>query len=557
MFFHTKKSFWILLIISVIFCLDLFIRNGRPSTFDGPTHLANIAQFTKALANGDFPVRWLDGFANYGMPMGIIVQQTTSYIGAGINLLFHNTVFSYNCIVLISTFLSSYLLFLFLTKYYSETASLIGSILFLFAPYRIINIYIRGALPEYVAQVFFPLVLLGLFYWIKQGKEKGLWLVGVGTTSILLTHPFTFVIGSFLFVPYGIWLCLEQRRKKDVPKRILLLFIPLLLSIGLSFYYLFPLFREIRFFYYGLQSHQIFPNQFVRLSQYISDHWFYFYKGDIEVRGHVIHFGFFELLLTAVSISIWVIKGMQQKKDSFLVWTIISFGILVFFTSQYATSFYNTIPLIGGIQHNWRMFTSIVYIPVFFLAYLLDQMPAEKRKYIFFLFLTCIFFMRIPQLYGKNYRIEPESAYYWTKTNLHGNILNTIWTGPTEKYPVQKQKGAIIAGQGKILSREERNSWRKYTVQAESQLRMADYTFYFPGWKVYIDKAPTIIEWQDENYRGVITYHIPPGKHDVLVVFSETKTRMIGNAVTLISIFSLFFASFFRKKMRFFRDILR
>jgi len=152
----------------------LFLSKGRPSTFDGPSHLANIAQFTKALQSGDFPVRWMDGFGNYGMPMAIIIQQTTSYLGAIITLFTHDIFISYNIVVLIGAFFSTYLLYCFFTLHFSEEAALLGATLFNFAPYRIINIYVRGALPEFFSHVFFPVVFIGLYLFIKKRSMKGL-----------------------------------------------------------------------------------------------------------------------------------------------------------------------------------------------------------------------------------------------------------------------------------------------------------------------------------------------------------------------------------------------
>ena len=70
-------NLFLLFIISLLFVLDLFINRGQTATFDGPTHLTNIAMFYKSMKGGEFHVTWTDGFANYGMPLGLIAQQIT------------------------------------------------------------------------------------------------------------------------------------------------------------------------------------------------------------------------------------------------------------------------------------------------------------------------------------------------------------------------------------------------------------------------------------------------------------------------------------------------
>lgn len=542
-FLHKYQYILFILIISGIFCLDLFVRVGRPSAFDAPTHLANIAQFTSALRDGDFPVRWFDGFANYGMPMGVIVQQTTSYLGAVFNLVFNNVVFSYNLVVFVGTFFSLLFLFKFLTFHFTKPAALLGVILFALAPYRIINIYVRGALPEYFAHVFFPLIFIGLSYWIKQREIKGLWIVLAGVVGILLTHPFTIVIGSFLFIPYALYLLFQKRGHVKGLIGVLLPLIPtLLLAVGLVAYYIIPLFVEIKYFYYGRSGQGLLPNQHLTLLNYIGDYWNYFTSHDIDVRGHVIHLGLLELFIIVSGLFFW---GSKDRKSRIIPALLGVLGILIFFTTQYANGIYTSIPFLGGVQHNWRMFTSIVFIVPIIAAHIVDR---TNSRVLISVIILSVLVMRVPQLYGKNYLLESDAKHYASIENLHGNILNTIWTGPTQDYPTKEMKGEIIEGRGQIVGRTEKNSQRKYTVQADTELRLVDNTFYFPGWRVYVNGGEVPIEFQDMNYRGVITYKVPPGKHTVEVVFTNTKIRLLGNTVTLGSIALLILIFFFNKK---------
>ena len=88
---------------------------------------------------------------------------------------------------------------------------------------------------------------------------------------------------------------------------------------------------------------------------------------------------------------------------------------------------------------------------------------------------------------------------------------------------------------GKIISSQVQNGKRMYKVSAQSDLQMVDYTFYFPGWHAYVDDIKTDIQFQDPAYRGVITYAVPKGEHEVKVVFEDTKIRIFGKIITLLS----------------------
>ena len=372
---------------------------------------------------------------------------------------------------------------------------------------------------------------------------KGLIYLFIGFVGVLLTHPFTLIIGIFLWIPYGIWLVWESKNMKFILKSMPSILLTIFLIFGVTAFYILPLVLEIKYFYYGTGSHFI-PGNFLTLKNYLGDQWAYFYKNDIEVRGNIIHLGLVELIIILWGALTLVFS--RKNKNNFLYWVLPSGLAIGFLTTRYSDFLYTKINMLGNVQQNWRMFTSMILVAPFVLASLADRV---KPKIILLVIVVAIVLLRFPQLYGKNFVLEQQNKYYWTKLNLHGNIMNTIWTGPTQDYPVKKVKGEIIEGKGKIEKRSEYNSWREYEINAETELRLVDYTFYFPGWKVFVDKKETPIEFQDMNYRGVITYRVPQGKHTVLVKFTDTKIRLLANVISLISIGALGLLILFRRKL--------
>jgi hypothetical protein len=63
------------------------------------------------------------------------------------------------------------------------------------------------------------------------------------------------------------------------------------------------------------------------------------------------------------------------------------------------------------------------------------------------------------------------------------------------------------------------------------------YTYYFPGWQVYIDgeRLPDSALRPETQY-GLITVDIPPGEHHVLLRWGDTPLRRVGKALTLASL---------------------
>ena len=218
---------FLIFISSIFLVFDIFINKGEPATFDGPIHITNIAQFYHGMSEGEHRITWADGFANYGMPIPLISQQTTPYIGALLNFLFKDVLISYNVVYLIGAFFPSLFYYFFLRIYFKPVIAFVGTFLFNFAPYRIINLYIRGAQPEFFASVFIPLILIGIYLITKKKNPYGILLLTISTAFLILTHPYVFVVAAILFLPYILFCIYGEKQKKSL---LLLIFS----SIGLG-----------------------------------------------------------------------------------------------------------------------------------------------------------------------------------------------------------------------------------------------------------------------------------------------------------------------------------
>lgn len=127
----------------------------------------------------------------------------------------------------------------------------------------------------------------------------------------------------------------------------------------------------------------------------------------------------------------------------------------------------------------------------------------------------------------------PLNTTYFGETDL-------IWSaGPASDYP--KQFSEIIAGEGHISNITKKTQIHTYPVLADSQVTVVDHTQYFPGWKVYSGNAQIPIQFQDPNWRGQITYSLPPGDHSIVVKFTESPVRMIADFISLMTLAIILF----------------
>ncbi len=510
-----------------------------------------MKQFYLSLSKGIFPVSWVDGVANYGYPLGQINQQFTNYLGALFFFPTQNIYLANNLVAFIGAYISLVIFYRLLRFYVEPVPALTASFLFNFAPYRIMNIYIRGALPEFFSSLLIGLILLSLTYWLKNKKYKWYGILLISIAGLALTHPLMLVISFPLISIYAAFL-LKPLVKNS--RKIFLLITSYIWAFGIAAYYMLPLNMEVKYFYYGESGHQNASFQFMSLNQFLHERWGFFEPGSPGVRENRPQLGIIEAVIIGLSIIYTIWHYLRYKKvDALNLALLFSFAVGIIISLPISNVLWQHLPGLAKIQHPWRMLTMLSFTAPFLLALMLTKL--KFRQVLSVVVVICISLLRFPQLYGKNYILFPQDRYDFAVINMHNTIMNTIWSGNTLDYPVKPKKYEIIEGQGKFLSTSVLPTKRTYTVNAESPVRLIDYTFYYPGWRLYVDNTEQQIEFQDPNYRGVITYRLPQGVHNVELNYTDTKVRRIGKLLSVSSSIFLITWYLFLKRFKTYQKI--
>lgn len=536
--------FFTTMILSFIICLDMLVGPGEPATFDGPIHITNIAQFYTSLKSGDFPVSWANNFANLGSPIPIVAQQLPNYFGALLMLFIGSPLFSYKIMMFLGYFLASFIMYLFLKRITSHLGAFTGAAIFTFSAYRIINLYIRGAGPESLALIWLPLILIGVDAIIKKQKN-GVLITLFGLTGLILTHPLIFFAFQIVLIPYILMSWIKTKDSRSLVQ----IGICYILSLMIGAYYLIPLIMEMKYFVISKKTTQLIPDQYLSIYNYLIEDWSYYGDRDIFVRKNVINVGVLETVLL-ISILPMLFLNKTKKMRSTILWIIPVVTILILLTFPLSEFIYLNVPFMDSLQFPWRMLTPLSIFPPIIAALWVDFFKQSQLRNILVVILIMLAaIMRIPQAYSKNSTTYTDSHYLSTTKNLYFDEMNTLWTGSTHEYPPRLVQAEIISGDGAITESTINNSVRTYQVDAVTPLRLVDYTFYFPGWNVYVDGVRTPIEFQDEKYRGIITYSVPEGTHSILVRFEPTKIRLAGRMISLIGLFgSVSYMCFLKRK---------
>lgn len=198
--------FLLLFFAAVLICIPLTNSTIDMTYDDGIQHICRLMGTEQSIQEGQPFATIMSEFCNgFGYSWNIFYSPLTSY-GP---LLFHWIGANFStCIkwfMFVVTFLSGLTMFHFTKKITrNNKVATIAGILYLLAPYRLTDMYVRNALAELTSFVFLPMVFSGLYSILNEKQKKSYSLI-LGAVGLLLTHTvITLYTAIFSIIYIGI-----------------------------------------------------------------------------------------------------------------------------------------------------------------------------------------------------------------------------------------------------------------------------------------------------------------------------------------------------------------
>ena len=211
----------VLLISTLIVCIPMIKHpNMAWQENDGIQHIARFIGMEDTFKQGEFLPLIMSNLCNgFGYSWNIFYSPLTDVVPLLLRLFALNFDMVLKISMAIATFLSGYAMFRFIKKVSnSNKTALFGACLYILAPYRLSDIYLRHAFAELVSFIFLPMVMSSL-YGIFAKKEKG-YLLAISASLLILTHT---IITAYFAVICFIYLIvnIKKLKEKDVLKTLL------------------------------------------------------------------------------------------------------------------------------------------------------------------------------------------------------------------------------------------------------------------------------------------------------------------------------------------------
>ncbi len=523
---------FLLTILSVIPLLDFFY-SGLPITHDGQDHVARIANFYQNLKEGNIIPRWAGNLNwGYGHPILEFLYPLPSYLASLFHFFGFTLVDSVKLVFGTSFVLSGLVMYLFIKELLNDDkAAFFASALYIIAPYRFVDLYVRGAIGEHVAFIFPPLI----FYFLtKLAKNFSYWQILGGSLSLaglILSHNAITLMFLPLILIYIFYLIFQYSNKKYF---ILNSFYLILLGFGLSAFFWIPALIEGKYTLRDIVTGGgEYTRSFVAWKDFFLSPWSYGGTIALSKQIGIIHW----IGVVGSIIAAYYLYKKRNKLWIICLGSFIIFWATLFLMTSSSNPIWQTITTLQKFQFPWRFLSVTVFLSALMGGILLSVVSSKYKKAALLIFVAVLLFVNKDYWHANGFLQKEESFY----SGIYDSTTDTGESAPIwsvrfmEKRP--KAYLEVIDGDAKIKELDRKSTYHKYQVQVNKNALFGENTLYFPGWEIKANGKPLYLEFQNMQYRGIMTFNLTKGNYLVEAEYKETKLRLISDIISFAALF--------------------
>ena len=530
------------------------LRPGHPDGHDRVFNVIRLAQLDHCVRSRAHTLRWLPDLANgYGCPLfnfyspflyavaDCIYAAGLSYSGA------------VKSVYVLGALLASVGMFFFARNWVGPCGALLAAALYVYAPYRAVDVYVRSAWLEHFALTYFPWLLWSADQYARTRRVGFLALLCATYAALVLTHT----ISAFLFTPVLVgYVLLLKLLHRDFS--VLRALCSIALAVGLCAFFWMPAWAESPFIYSSAMTkgaldyhrHFVYPLQlFVRR---------WGYGLSVEGPGDRMSFqiGWTHTAFAIVAIVwLWAASPRRLRRwGTFLVVIALAAAAMMLPASK---RMWEWLPLIRYVQFPWRLLMLVIFaasavggtLPVVAAKLCAHSSPQEgmlgssRRRWeaLFSVLGIAMVLAEVGPVCKANYLPQIASDAF-TRERLLGarhpfattstrNEYVPIWV---KEYPTSPAKDRVIVPEGIEIEHATFLPDRyDLALVARKQGQIVFNTFYFPGWTAWVDGRHAALSVVGRWGRMGLT--VPEGLHKIVLQFCSTPLRAAAKWISAIS----------------------
>jgi hypothetical protein len=525
-------------------------------------HLADIYQMVRAIGSGQIPPRLgPDYMFGYGYPLFNFYYPLPFYLGALFFSLIGSLTISFKLVFIVSIVVSIFGMYLFLKEFLDEWGAVVGSVLFLYTPYRAVQIYVRGAMGEALALSLLPIFAWSIVKLLKKPNIKTIALAGILGGVFILSHNYFWALS----VPWLIALIFVVKYKEKV-STLTKLALGGIISLALTAYWWLSALVEQKL----VSKVTPFPliDHFPFIKQLIIPSWGYGASLWGPSDGMSFQIGVVNLIVTLFLVLFLILRFRELKNKNLLnlsIWVMGGIVVSVFLMNIRSYPVWKLLPFHDFVQFPWRLlcfttfFTSIV-------AGILVSAFLGKKKYLFGVLVVAASILLTVNYFKPSQKFyKSDNDYlnrFFANRSLEGQKDGTskeyllysedylqlpYWVKERPKdIPISK----ISSLDSKVSGIIEINPifWQA-SVESSKPGTVVFHEIYFPGWVAEVDGKRVPVSPGGPNGEMIINIK-GGGVQKIRFFWQETPLRKAADMISLGAITIVILIFIFSKKQK-------
>ena len=540
-------DFIIILIFSLFISIPLISKDINVYADDGIQHIARLMGTYQTITEGECPPVIMSNFCNgFGYSWNIFYSPLTAYIPLIFSIFTSSFELMLKLFMVLCSFLSGIAMYSFVKKVTNNRpAGLLASIIYIFAPYRLTDMYMRTAIAELASFIFLPILFHGM-YNIFNSEEKSIkksLMLTLGAVGLILSH-ITMAMYAAIFC--FIYLIINIKKLKD--KQVLkMLGINILLILLVTSFYLLPMLEHKM-----ATDYEVFmPGRMERTEELIRN------KVDLIDLIYTKSGNFmFEIgLVTLIGLVLTLLAYKQvPKENKKIYWFSIISGFICIILSLRIFPFEKMPAVLKMIQFTFRLleFSSFFFAFVASINYSLIIKNFRLRDVLVLSLLIVL--LLIPYKNNLNYEKEWSEDKLWPAVEVNENTgrvhagCATFEYLPSKAYNnldyIKNRENRVYILSGNATIENEQKDGTNMTfdisnVEADTIIELP--YIYYLGYEVEVAKHDGQTEKVEtfESDNGFVAINVPETATKVTVKYTGTmlmKATYILSAVTLVGV---------------------
>ena len=559
--------------ILLLICLPALLPTLRPGWFEGhdDLHIYRVIEYDLALRDGQVPPRWFpDVSAGYGNPHPLYYAPLFYAIAEGFHLVGLGVIGSLKGAIVVVMLLAAAGMYLYARLLLDPPSALVAAAAYTYAPYHLLDLYVRKAFSELTVFAVLPFLLLS-FHRLATRRQRG----DIVTTAVCMAamstaHTITTMMIPALLLACAVLLSWRRPLPAGAPASARWSWlgragVALALGYALAGFFLVPAFLErneinLKIYteaYVDYHKHFVFPRQLIW--------WPWGFGMSLEGLKDKMSFrmGLLQIAGTLLALAGISSLGRRDRPLAAHVWFYGGVTLVAaFMMTPAAAPIWDALPPLKFVQFPWR-FLTLTTLSTGFLCGAAWSAWGPRATRAAWAGAVCVAAvcavaaaatgmldvnLRVPadrvgfeekpynQMIDKGPGAEKEAfdgAFVRRHTFRWIDHLppEVSFMGLTQA-DLDRPEVEVVSGDAAISGLLVR-SWKvAFHTEAAVPARLRVNNYRFPGWVARVDGAPvTLVE--EPRQRRVLFFDIPAGSHDVVVVLETTWPRRLGDLLTL------------------------